>query len=384
MLFKTNRLITSFLVICLFLITAVPVSSNPLPMYDLSVEEGSNPVPGNETPLILFSEEVDFYISNRVYVTGRYTIHNPSNDTINQTVFFPFYKFYHYYNFGEFIYGDECSYSIFSVRFNNTNIPYHNSSYNNLPAIKFNLAVLPNSRDNITISYETYYGINHDTECELIYITTTGKAWNRSISHAKFNFIFDNKYIDGDPHGLDNYTIKENKTVGHIERFDWIPMENLIITWNTSADLFNTPYYDPYYSVELGPIINEKGQPIENVKVSLQYSEKNIPLLLENGSRAFIAYTDEQGCVNFKVDYYYNDPIKIVAEKEGFSPLIKENIMIYKDTSFLENERLTTTDDSKSIGIIDKFFGLPPYFIVGIIAVVIIFVIVMIVLRKRK
>jgi len=386
MLFKMNRLKITFLVICLCVLTSIPVSSNPLPIYVLSVEEGSNPVPDTDTPLILVSEEVEFYISDKVDITGRYTIQNPTNDTINQTIYFPFYKQY-YYNLGEFIYGDNSSYSITSVQFNNTYVPYFNSNYNGQPAISFELTVLPNSSDNITIIYETYYGITYNTKCELIYITTTGKAWSGSISHAKFNFNFNNNYLDGDPWGLDNYTISKHATVGYIERFDWTPMENIILTWNTTTGLFNSPYYDPYYSIELGPIIDEKSRPLKNVKVSLQSLDNNIPLLLDDGTIVFIAYTDEQGCVNFRLERYnLHDQIKIVAEKEGFNSLIKESITIYHNTSILENERLTPTDDNDSsmfFSIFDMFSGLPLYMIFGIITVVII-VIVMIILRKRK
>ncbi len=394
MLFKMNKLKISFIVICFFISSAIPVSSNPLPLFALSVEEGSNPVPDNDTPLILVSEEVDFYISDHVYVTGRYTIHNPTNYTINQTVYFPFNKQY-YYNFGEFIYGEECPYSISSLRFNNTNVPYVNSSYNDPPAIHFNVAVLPNSTDNITISYETYYGISFETKCELIYITTTGKAWNGSISRAKFNFLFDNNYIDDHPQGLDDYYIEENETIGHIEKFDWTPREDISITWNTSAGLFNRYYYDPYYSIELGPIIDEMGLPIKNVTISLKNPSENISMYLNNNSIANVVHTDEQGLVDFKVNEYdLYGKITIVAEKEGFNTLIIENITIYHNTLLLENETLIQIDvdpdkdddenNSVSILIYDRYWGLPLYLIVGIITVIIIFIIVMIVLRKRK
>jgi len=357
----------------------------------MSVEEGSDPTPDSGTELMLVSEDVHFFISDRLHVSGNYAIRNPTNGTITQAVRFPFNRFY-YENMGKFIHGNYCPYNMSFLRFNGTDIPYSDSGGDSL-AIEFNITLPPGAEGNITIRYGTYYGVQYDNRCELIYITTTGAAWNGTIDHARFFFNFDNTYMDGSPEGLDEYSVGNSSTSGSIERFNWTPTENVHVSWSTGATLIERIYYDTDYSITVGPILDDTGMPIRSAGVTLRNPYGNITLHGDNGSWGEKIFTDSDGYANFTVDKYnLYAPVDITIEKEGLRTMLRENITINGDVNLMKDEKMIPVrdepDGTGGFFLTDGSMGLSSILIMGAIAalviVIVIGLLVVLSILKRK
>jgi len=206
------------------------VVSDPLPVY--IVEEGGNPRPDSETPLFLRSEEVVFNINENVLVTGNFSIYNPTNSTINQTVIFPFntYRTIAYDSPGYY------PFKIIELSINGSNLIYKHEYYNGKPAIVFNITVLIDQESVIFLKYYTTYGFKTRNECMLSFITTTAKEWGHPIENAYFKFIFNNSLILSQPKGGDSIYMDDTNLVTVIERNNWTPTEDITITWASNND----------------------------------------------------------------------------------------------------------------------------------------------------
>ncbi len=213
------------------------VLANPIPVQPIIVDDGSNPMPVSETPLFLKSEAVTFEMGSVAVITGEYTISNPTNFTINQTIIFPFFE---HEGYGDERYG-HYGIEVWHVYSNGSYLPfeYQEPNDNHNRAISFNITVYPYEDLNFTIKFESVYARSSSNECRLTYITTTARAWNHSIEHAFFQFRFKNTSIVGEPMGGDNVTITDSHVITTIERYNWTVQENITITWTKPEE------YDP-------------------------------------------------------------------------------------------------------------------------------------------
>jgi hypothetical protein len=207
--------------------------SNPIKIMPPVIEEGSSPVPKTENALYLKSEEIFFEIDRYVSVRGNYTIRNPTNESLNQTIGYPFYEHQvntHWKN----IYFDILG---LTVNGSNTDISYRSNYEIYGPTIIFNISVQPNSEQNISIEYITSYEFINSTFCQLTYITTSAMAWNHSIDHAHFEFKFKNITITGNPSGGDIVYTEKDYVITEIERMNWTPDKNINVAWTTTIEL---------------------------------------------------------------------------------------------------------------------------------------------------
>jgi len=129
--------IISIIIICIssfqFLLNG---KADPMPPPKPYIDDGSNPIPNSSTPLFLKSENVVFYINDDTLVIGNFTIYNPSNSIINQTIMFPFFI---HESYGVAGYENP---QIKSVSMNNSVVSYEfTTEYAYQPAIIFNISI---------------------------------------------------------------------------------------------------------------------------------------------------------------------------------------------------------------------------------------------------
>ena len=216
-----------------------PAAANPAPYMEW--DQTGTPKPYSETPLILRSEDLLFIIDNTVTASGNFTIYNPTNETVNQSVAFPFRK-------SNYLYAEHYGWfndPILDLSVNGTNLSYSFTTYHLYRAVLFNITVLPFEEITLYIKYKTYWE-KEDYWGSFFYVTTTGKEWNQTIKHAYFKFIISNETLKDHLTGVDEDYDNGNHTIATIERFDWEPEDNIQLRWRTPGyyEFFSIPRLD--------------------------------------------------------------------------------------------------------------------------------------------
>ena len=228
----SNLMSITFVVFLTLLLSQLSsITSNPLPVYIIELEEACTPVPDGDSPLYLKSEELRFYIDENVQVLCNFTICNPTDTQINQTIIFPINE--RVYSEGTRYEQGYYGYKILNlcVSLNNSEVPYKECEYDQKTAISFEVSVPPNNDLIIQLVYETFYFQNYEGNCWLNYITTTGREWNHSINHAYFKFFFNNTDVIKMPEGGDFTDQTDDYFITTIERTNWTPSKDICIQW---------------------------------------------------------------------------------------------------------------------------------------------------------
>lgn len=373
----------------LFILITGSVIANPLPISETIIDEGGEITSYSETPLVLKSENVTFKIDEDIAATGLYTIYNPTDEIINQTILFPIYRnsFYTNWRPGEFYIEQVVIEQKGEV---NTSNGYYATKIDGFEGIYqgvlFDISVPPLDEIVVKITWIQRYAITSLTFAKLTYITQTANGWSRPIEYAFFKFIFENITILGEPSGGDRTFFEDGKVVTTIEYIDWSPEADIEITWHPLITYFKYAHSDEYrFYIQVGPIMDEGGKRINKARICM-VNEDNEKLWLcnEEGLKTEYIHTDSYGIARCgfllsKWDYpdlinlSENLDLELVIQKEGYYD--RSIDIVPEEKTYIAEDLLLEKRPEEDRGIMPGFTS---------VSIIIAFIITFIIVREQR
>ncbi len=251
-------IILGIILVLLFQSTA---EGNPIVLDSGS---SGSPLPEDNNDLQFRSEEIDFFVDDKITVHARYTFYNPTDLTINAQILLPItgYDKYSPKNITISVDRMEIDHTINALP-RDFFSRYSSFLWSDLSSASFNLTVGPVDERTVHVRYDRRFKtsfsyddmpvwrshwfydslpISSGTRFNSIrYISHTAVYWNNTIDLAVFNFHIDKRWLDGNqtfkfrnvPPNWKMIGSNERNTTYQIRIEDWSSNFNdIFIRWN--------------------------------------------------------------------------------------------------------------------------------------------------------